>query len=353
MIELSKGPPPLPQDERPETGFGKYAAWLGLLLPLIIIGLSAGYGYWMKSRQVPSDQFMVVMTFLGMAACFFLVVGLVCSVVSFAGHGENRSGGLVLVGVLGFMINAGLLGSGVLGGLRAVKARTTGGDLHSLLSNLNQSLKNEYATNGTVEYRPERIASLLQSLDKVAATGSSKDARVAKAIKEFLGEFNERVRGLQQEGEVLIRMKPLDPLPLKSRADLQMRKSTIANFLKRNQELRKYVEDAEAKFNKHLQSAGLSDAEMTQASQSFWRNFGPKKKMLLQIRDCDQRMGESIAAALDIYDQHWMKWHADEQGRFAGLDDQAATDEVFRLKGVIQQAAAEQAELQGAYVKSL
>jgi hypothetical protein len=64
-------------------------------------------------------------------------------------------------------------------------------------------------------------------------------------------------------------------------------------------------------------------------------------------------MVEAVAAALEIYDEHWGQWRKDEQGEFAGVEDPVATEEIFRLLGEIQKAGAEQAELQGSYLKSL
>jgi hypothetical protein len=352
MIELSKSPPPLPEKGDPGSGFGIYAAWLGVMLPVAAVGLAAGFGYWLRHRGAPPQELMLTVGFLGMAGCIFVLTGLVCSVISFAGQGGNRSAGAALVGILGVILNVGLLGSGVMGGLRAVKARTTS-DLRAAVAQFNEGLKNEFRTNGTVAYRPERVSNVVQSLDKVVATGSSQDARIAAALKDFLGDLNGRVSSLHEETTVVVKLKPFDPLPLKTRDDLQMRKTTIATFLKRNQELREYVENARAMLDKHLQDAGLNQSQVASVSEGFWKSFGPKQKLLLGIRDCDQKMGESIAAALELYDQHWQKWRTDEQGNFAGLDDQKATAEVFQLKGEIQKAAAEQAELQGAYFKSL
>jgi len=352
MIQLHNTPPPLPSDEAPATGFGKVAAWLGVLLPVFIVALAVGYGYWLKQQNTPAEQVVAAMTLLGMAAFFFTFVGLCCSIVSFLGHGEDRHGGWIAVGMLGVLLNGGMIGSGVVGGLRAVKARSTDG-LRAAMQEFNQRMKQDFETTGTVEYDPEKLNKVVQSLDEVAGSGDSKDARIARAIKSFLIEIDGPMQGLQQEGAVLVKMEPMNPLTLKTRADLQIRQSALNNYLKRNTEVRLFVEDAKSVLREQLRRAGLEDREIAPVLESFWAKFEPRQELLLGIRDCDRRVAESMAAALEIYDQHWQQWRADEQGEFAGLDDADATQEVFRLTGEIQKAAAEQAELQGQYFKSL
>lgn len=353
MIQLTKHtPPPLPDGEENTTGYGKYAAWIGLLLPVIFAGVCGGYDLWLKRQQLPSSQTMMVMGFLGIAFVLFLLVGTMCSFVSFLGHGGQRSSGLTVVGVLGVLINAGLLGTGILGGLNAVKART-GGDLHAAAAEFRQHFKDEYQRKGAVDYDPESTAKFSSALDQFAGTRTTDDARVARALKAFLGEINEPMNGLQQEAKLLIKMKVMDPFQMKTKADLQMRKSAITSFLKHNEEVKSVVADAKTHVRKQLLDAGFDDADADKFVAEFWKGFGPKQTVLLGIRDCDQRMVESMGQALDVFEQHWQTWHRNEQGEFDRLDDQTATDEIFRLKGVAQQAAAEQAELQGDYLKSL
>jgi hypothetical protein len=351
MIELSK-PPPLPNNSDSEVGFGRLAAWLGILLPVGIVAIAAGQVWWMRRQGVSADDLMPVLAFLGMAAFAFTFLGFCCSTVSFLGHGENRTAGWVVLGMLGLLLNVGLISSGVVGGVRAVKARSTDG-LRGAIEDFNRSLKQDFETNGTLEHDPERLTRVMKSLDEVAASGSSREARIARATKGFLAELETSTRKLGQEGKLILQMNPMDPTTLNTRADLQIRQSTIENYRQRNEEVRAIIIGAREVLERQLNEAGLSESEAAPVVSSFWKDFEPRQEILLGIRDCDQRMVEAVAAALEIYDEHWGQWRKDEQGEFAGVEDPVATEEIFRLLGEIQKAGAEQAELQGSYLKSL
>jgi len=344
MSQSLKAPPPFPAP----GGFGIYAAWLGIATPLLAVGIAAGTGYWMQQRGASVEETKAVFGILGMLAFGFTLLGFSCSLVSFFGKGDRHGNGLVALGVLGLALNGGLIGTGTVSGLRAVKARSLA-EMQAAIDENNARLKQDFAEDGSIDFDPSRAERMRQVLDKVGNSGNGLDAHIARTMREFLDDLEKLAAQHKQRSDTLLGADPMNPLTLKTKADLQMRRSLLAELNRSNEALASYIKNAPAMFEEKLTAGGVSESN----AKKFVEGFASKQELLLKIRDCDRRMAEGMSAALTLTEQHWEQWQADEQGAFAGFSDAAATTEYFRLVELIQTTGSEQVELQGQYLKEL
>jgi len=315
---------------------------------MLTVALAGGTGYWLRRQGVPVEQAKVVLGVLGVMAFFFAVLGFSCAVVSFFGHGGERSPGWITLGVLGFLLNGGLLGAGVMKGLGTVNARALS-DVRAAMREHNTQVRAEYEQTGSLNYDSNRVSHVLQTLDKAAGAADGEAGRMAQVMRDFFNDMSLHAGRHKARADQLLQVNPLDPLALKTKADLQMRRSLVAALARSNEEFSAFLETAPAALSERLDQAGVGDAGQAGILSGFLKNY----EVMREVRKCDQRMVEAMQAVLTLHEQNWQQWRVDEQGAFAGYQDAAATAEFVRLTHVIEAAGSEQSELQGRVVKDL
>jgi len=255
---------------------------------------------------------------------------------------------LSLALVVGVVFLAAVIGAGVVS-FQRVKQRAVA--QRQALKELNKSADEIRARTaqdikeGRTENTDASLGQLRDVLGKTASQLRGPDADAARAMGNFLGRLQEQMRdynaaaGRFSDANVFT-------FDLPDRTTIEPQRVIVRDFLASNAQLTELMTHSIEKVRAELEAAKVPAAIRESTLAGFNRSQAALRPLQLQIRRCDETLGNSALEALDLLDKNWGKWQRDPattQLRFQD-DTTLATYNALMIK--VQETAAEQAQAQ-------
>jgi hypothetical protein len=132
----------------------------------------------------------------------------------------------------------------------------------------------------------------------------------ARALAGYLNKLRGQIR---EHDATFQRLKEGNVLAwdIKTRADLEKSQRLVRDFLTTNQQLTDTIQYGADLVRADLNTANVPPAVRDSALALYEKTQAPLVPLQLRVRRCDQALGESIQAVLNLLDSNWDEWHRD------------------------------------------
>ncbi len=184
-----------------------------------------------------------------------------------------------------------------------------------------------------------------------AAQGSGAPARGEDAwVQQVLNSCRQRIQEAATEhatdAKRLQEAAVLTMNGVARREQLEAKRELVRRFLASNDALKSLLVNEEAVFTKALAKLNVPQARIARESRGFQSSV-QDKALIIHKRDADQRIGNSMLAALDFLDELWGQWNYNKEYDQVQFSPPGALKKYNDLLEAIQAAFQEQKELQG------
>lgn len=341
-------PPPLP----PRNSFAQQAASYSLLAPVLMILVgAAAHGITHAGTAVPRVAWILI----GLAELSLTVSGLVLGIVALCGISRHGTRGLLGRGIAGVILNGILLALFAIGftvGLgKGLQSRQFDQTLRSTEEQFQADQQKSFSPKTGITNMDVKGVELIRAqLDKGAQTLSGDDALVAQAMSRYVASLEDAAKKYQSAMDDLRAAHVLSLENLKDEQQLAARRETVQRFIAANAEFTGFISNSPATVQADLNSLQVPPEKADEALKGFDSRWAARGQLLLQIRDCDNRLGQSMLGILDVLDQNWGKWNYNAGTKLVKFDDPNARVAYRQFLTQIQNASQEQIQAQSQMV---
>jgi hypothetical protein len=342
-------PPPLPGNR---NSFAHQAAIASLVSPLLAVFVSVATAAATRGAGASSTGRLIT----GGICVLLIIAGVVLAIVALCGIPQFGRRGLLGRSIAGLVVNGGLMFfmvTGLVVGIkRAAEGRKAAEDIQVSSQELRTSVQQSYdPEKGITNFDAGRLDRLGGELKSASQKLSGDDARVM----EVMGNHVKRMQnGLKKYEAALTSFREaevLRPSNLKEQSQIEPRREIVRAFLVANSGLKQIIADSEKAIRADLVRAKVAPAKTEALIRGFNSKAAPRNALTLKIRDCDQRMGDAVLGALDLFDAHWGNWRFEPAANRIDFAQALANDAYNGFLDEINAASREQIELQGKLVK--
>jgi len=145
----------------------------------------------------------------------------------------------------------------------------------------------------------------------IAAQSAGVNVAAARAIAHYLAKIEAQLRDHEAALRQLEQHKVFS-WNIHERAEIETDRQMIHDYLATNARLAKTMQYGADLVRAELNTAGVPPAVRDSALALFAKSQGPLIPLETRVRDCDQLLGESALAVLDLLDLNWGSWHRDD-----------------------------------------
>ena len=329
------------------------AVWGSFALPACI--LAAWEVFRAYGPSLP-ESFSNSVTHLGCALAFGVaLVGLVFGVLVAVSDKMEEKRGLVPFAIVGALLNLALLLVVTIGGVSWVqqqaRARASLTNVHHEMQDIAQEVRERFShpeADSITNQNPSALPILdrIQNTIQVAAreVGASESAPL-RAASDYLAQLKRHSQAYEQSAAAVQSLNVNDAGSLASKEGIAPRRQVVNEFLEANTRMREFIAHAE----EHVQECLRSNAVSTAIQESFMATFGKSRdrhRLLLLIRDSDQRIGDASLGLLSLYEQEWGQWKYDPETKRVLFVNEEAVTAFNRFHAALTTASQEQRTLQ-------
>jgi hypothetical protein len=343
-------PPPLLAISKPSgKTFAHQAATASLLAPLLAILVSAA------SQAAGSQASRIAAVTVGLVSLLFIVAGLIMGIVGLCGIKQNGPRGILGKSVAGLLIN-GLLLTFFMVGLvigvgRSFQFRQFTEDLTNTVADMQAGAKQSYdSKNGITNVDFKSMQRLQNQFADAAQTMSGDDALISKAMARYVARMQDQMKKYEDAVTEVRTAKVLDLASLSDREQISTRREVVQNFIAANDEVKVMITNSEDFIRADLTDMNVSSEKIDQVIAGFDVKFAQRSVLDLQIRACDDRMGQGTLAMLDLLETNWGKWNYDPAKNVINFEDTYAQRSYRLSLNEIKNAGMEQVKEQGELV---
>jgi hypothetical protein len=332
--------------------FAHWAALGSLIAPLVVVLVAVVIAV-VNSGPGSGRAVGYVLGYVGTP---LILVGLVLGICGLGGIPRHGRRGLFGTSLVGLGLNGGLvlfMATALFLAFvkRSEERRQAAAGLRATSEELQTSAQQSYdPEKGITNFDAGRLDRLGGEIKSASRKLSGDDARVM----EVMGNHVTRMQnGLKQYEAALTAFREaevLRPSNLKEQSQIERRREIVRTLLAANAGLKQIIADSEKTIRADLVRNKIAPAKTEAVIKGFNSKAVPRNTLTLKIRDCDQRMGDAVLGALDLFDAHWGKWRFEPAANRIVFAQALANDAYKGFLGEINAAAREQIELQGKLV---
>jgi hypothetical protein len=184
-----------------------------------------------------------------------------------------------------------------------------------------------------------------KAVQKSSAQAKGDDTRVQQAADDC----RERIRVAATEHAANIKhlqeAKVLDMKEVTQREQVEARREVVRKFLASNAAFKSVLLSEETIFAEELAKQHMTQAGIESAVKGF-QSAIPHKGITIQMRETDQRIGDSALGALDFLDEIWGQWNYSKEYDRVQFSPPGALKKYTEFMEVIEAASREQNVLQ-------
>jgi hypothetical protein len=249
--------------------------------------------------------------------------------VALAGMSRQGRKGVLFRAIIGTCLNGAMLWIVCIGFALLIKEEP--------LAGLRQHSSSDLAKDGLVH-----AAGLEQALEKAGTEKSNSLSLIARPGAEFLREYLVVMTNYYVAAKPLEHTQLLDMAHVKTKSDLEARKTLLLQFIGANRRISNYYGRVENKFRAMVIKGGLSEAIAEDQSKMF-RTNNPR---ILALWECNGQWAQGELQALGVLDSNWQSWYYDGSVRKTVFKDENVKAIYYSNVAVINAAAKKRTLLQ-------
>lgn len=339
-------PPPLP---KPQPSAAHQCAKCSLVAPLIAILLSAA----IRAAFTPVPPVVLIVS--GLLAILFFIIGFITAIIGLCGIRESGSRGLLGRGIAGLLINGLFLIfcslAAINGFQKAVTSRQLVTDLHTDTQELQANAKQSYnPKTGITNIDFKSLDRLQSDFNTAAQTTSGDDALVFQALSRYTAQMRSDLEKYHEAAAQLRTGHILTTSNLTDKTQIESRRELVQNFLTANQDLMHTTTNSADSIREDLENLKIPPAKIDSLMVRFNAKFAPRRDLEMQIRVCDDHIGQSMLTILDLLESDWGRWHYNAVNRKIYFNNPASLETYQNSLEAIHIAGKEQVMFQGQMV---
>ncbi|WP_131989621.1 hypothetical protein [Chthoniobacter flavus] len=189
------------------------------------------------------------------------------------------------------------------------------------------------------------LGRIKDQLGQSATHLSGADAAATRAMANYLGKIQANLQNYSTEMDKLMQAKVLS-FDISDRATIEQHRQIIRDFLAANAKLIDILQHGEDLLRAELEAEKVPPFNRDQTLQGYQKSQAELRPLQMRVRQCDQTLGESALAVLDLLDKNWGKWERNEASGRLRFQDDATLSSFNDLVKKIQAAAADQEKAQ-------
>jgi hypothetical protein len=199
--------------------------------------------------------------------------------------------------------------------------------------------------DGNVADGNAALGRIKDQLGQSASHLSGADAAAARGMANYLGKVQGNLQTYGAEMNKLMQAKVLS-FNIQDRATIEQHRQLIRDFLAANNNLIETLQHGEDLLRAELDAEKVPAFTRDQTLRGYEKSQVELRPLQMRVRKCDQTLGESALAVLDLLDQNWGKWERNEASGRLRFQDNATLASFNDLIKKIQTAAADQEKAQ-------
>ncbi len=292
---------------------------------------------------------------LGLVFLGLTTAGLVAAIIGLCGIREYGTRGLLGKGIAGSIINGVLLivfGIAAVAGFnKAIASRQLSQNLHNDAQDMQASVKQSYNPKTGITNTDFKTFDKMQGdMNAAAQTMSGDDALASQAMSRYLARMRSGMEQYHAAATQLRTAHILSTADLTDKAQIASRRQLLQDFMAANENLKNVTTNSETSLRADLDSLKISPAKIDAVMAGFDAKFAPRRDLDLKIRECDDRMAQSMSAILDLLETDWGQWHFSATDKKIYFDRTAARRVYQESIQSIKVTSEEQVTLQGELV---
>jgi len=234
---------------------------------------------------------------------------------------------------------------------KAAQARATWREMAASANQMQSDLKKNFdpkkgITNADFTGSDEFRARLEDASHKL----SGDDAVFARVGAEHLQRMQTAAKNYHAAVEKLRENHVLGKFDSSDKEQIAARREIVQQFMNANTALKETIMGSEAKVRADLVAANIRESKIEAYMKGFRSGSTTRNALLIEIRQCDDRIGKATLDVLDTLEAHWGRWEADpaiDKIRFKDNGDLATYNTDLTI---IKAAGQEQLNLQSQLV---
>ena len=336
-------PPPSPPVRPEGIQFARQAAIAALIAPLLAVVVSAANAA-LGQGSAASPSFKLA---LGVLCTLFILAGVVFSIIALAGIPAHGTRGILGKSICGLAINGLLvlfLVIGFISGVnRARQSHQTLNDAMASVSDLRSNVQKSFdPEKGITNVDLSQFDRLQTRLGDASQKLTGGDAIVAKAMQAHVSRMTTALQHYEASLKKLTDAAVLSRLNLRDKQELADRGEVVKQFMAANSELKGVITNADRRIEADLVRLQARPDQVRQFMAGFHQKATPVNALTTQIRDCDDRSGQDMLAALGLLEAHWGEWRYNLSADQLRFDDTAVRAAYRKLVAEAQAASTEQ-----------
>lgn len=325
MNSPTPGPLPPPLPETPGRPFARRAARFGLLASLLAI-LAGAAGALSASNACSSGILIIA----GGAGLLLVVAGLIMGILGLSGIRKHGPHGILGTGITAVAINGLLLilfftGMALELNKNILKRGQFRQELHATVQDIQANAKKSFnPKTGITNLDIGSMDRLRTQFDNAALTLSGDDARIARAMAAYVARLEVAMKKYDTTATAFRDARVLDFHDLANDEQIAARRRIVQEFLAANGHAENVVSNSEVNLRADLIQLGVAPAKREATLEGFHAKAAPRRVLILKIRACDDRIGQSTLTILNLLEAQWGKWHYDSATRTIRLEDAEA-----------------------------
>jgi hypothetical protein len=304
--------PQPPLNENNNNSFAHGAAKVCLIVPVLGILLAIAQAGLVNQSHNPTQMALL----FSLAGCVLLAAGVAAAIVALAGIGAYGPQGLQGRGIAGLALNGILI---IFFGFNLVQAQHKAADSRKALKDFQASTadirsdirKSFDSKNGITNVDVERVDRLSSQLKNASQNLSGDDARIASVMAGFLDQSRDKMKNYQTAVENMRNAHVLTKFSPDDKGELDTKREVVQKFLQANGNLEQFMTNAEETIRANLTKEQVAKGAIEQVLAGYHASAGGANSITMEIRKCDDRLGNSMLDALNTLETQWGHWKVD------------------------------------------
>lgn len=325
--------------------FAKVAATICLAAPLCAIGLAIFFEKVSKSLagEIPGQTLRLAVLVLAAVSCMLMLTGLIMGILALILMKPGHRAPVVCQTLIGMAILAFLVAVAVPNFVRARNAAIAKNKAYDDLAAASADLREKQAASlkghQLTTPSPDQFQ---QKLSEAVAKSSGSEAALLKASQDYAARIIALQKSYQEAAKEMSAASVLSTSNLFDRSAIQQRRALVQNFLKCNDEMKTFLDNDSSFLREEFNRMNVPAAEQERALKGFEQVSGSRPKVIHEIREDDDRMGQAMLGILDLLDNEWDHWKYNEATGRVRFESQADLQQYNSFLRQISQARADQ-----------
>ena len=346
-------PPPPLNDNNNNESIAHQAAKASLFSVPIVIGLGVAGSILAQQSHNPTQVAII----LDLVVCVLVLMGLVAGIIALAGIPSYGSRGLLGRGLVGLALNGILIfifaTNFVSASRKAQTSRKALQDFTASTADIRSDLKKSFdPKKGITNVDVEKLDRLSSQLKNAAQNLSGDDARAANVMAGFLDRSRAAMKDYQAAVTELRAAHVLNHFDSEDKEQFAAKREVVQQFLQANSNLIQVITNAEDSIRAGLLKAQVSRANTESIVGGYHSSAASINAITVQIRQCDDRLGNAILGALDTLETQWGHWKFNPDTQKLIFTDAATREAYDKSITAMREAADEQIKWQAKLVNN-